>query len=72
MNQWWDKDEEKEISTIIAGGLILLGIIILNKGILFIIALILIANRVIHRFNMWTKMESQLCDVDETVASQVP
>jgi hypothetical protein len=60
MNQWWDKDEEKEISTIISGMLILLGIIILNKGILLVVAFILILNRVLHRFNLWTMMECEV------------
>lgn len=60
MNQWWDKDEEKEIAAVISGIIILAGILILNKAILFIIALILIINRVIHRFNLWTSWE---CDV---------
>jgi hypothetical protein len=60
MNQWWDKDEDKEIAAVISGILILLGIIILNKAILFVVAFILILNRVLHRFNLWTMMECEV------------
>lgn len=60
MNQWWDKDEEKEIAAVISGILILLAIIILNKTILFVVAFILILNRVLHRFNLWTLMECEV------------
>jgi hypothetical protein len=60
MNQWWDKDEEKEIAAVISGILILLAIIILNKTILFVVAFILILNRVLHRFNLWTSMECEV------------
>jgi hypothetical protein len=70
MNQWWDKDEEKEISTAVSGVLILLGILILNKGVLFIVAFILIFNRVLHRLNLWTKMESQMSE-ESTDSSSV-
>ena len=66
MNQWWDKDEDKGVAAIISGIIILIGILILNKAILFIIALILIINRIIHRFNLWTNWE---CDVSEDEVS---
>ena len=66
MNQWWDKDEDKGIAAIISGIIILAGILILNKAILFVIALILIINRIIHRFNLWTNCE---CDVSEDEVS---
>lgn len=70
MNEWWDKDEDKEVGSIIAGILILAGIIVLSKTALFIFALILITNRVLHRFNVWTSME---CGVgaDPPVASPI-
>lgn len=70
MNEWWDKDEDKEVGSIIAGILILAGIIVLSKAALFIFALILITNRVLHRFNVWTSIE---CGVgsDEPVTSPI-
>lgn len=71
MNQWWDKDEEKEIASVVAGLIILLGIMILNKGLLFFIALFFIANRVLHRCNVWTLLEGDLCEVGETASSPI-
>lgn len=71
MNQWWDKDEEKEIATTVSGILILAGIIILSKAALFIVALIFIANRVLHRCNVWTLLEGDLCEVGETPESPI-
>jgi len=72
MNQWWDKDEEKAIASVVAGLIILFGIAILSKPILFIIALFFIANRVLHRCNVWTLLEDDLCGVGETVTSPLP
>jgi len=62
MNQWWDKDEDKAPQWIVSGIIILIGILILKKPILFIIAFILIGNRIIHRFNWWTKWECSFVD----------
>ena len=66
MNQWWDKDEDKAIASVIAGLIILLGILIFNKGILFLIALFLVSNRILHRCNVWTMLE---CDISESEVS---
>jgi len=69
MNEWWDKDEEKVIASVVTGIIILVGILALNKAALFIIALFLILNRVIHRCDIWTLLE---CDLsDEPISSQI-
>lgn len=62
MNQWWDKDEDKGVTSIIAGIIILVGILILKKPFLFVIAFILVGNRIIHRFELWEKWESSWDD----------
>ena len=62
MNQWWDKDEDKAIASVVAGLIILIGIAVLNKVVLFIIALVLVSNRVLHRCNFWTLCE---CDLSQ-------
>lgn len=71
MNQWWDKDEDKEVASIVAGIIILLGILILKKPILFIIALIFIGNRVVHRFNLWTNWECNFSESQSSVLSKI-
>jgi len=58
MNQWWDKDEDKGVTAIISGIIILAWILVLKKSILFVIAFILVGNRIIHRFELWEKWES--------------
>ena len=55
MNDWWDRDEDKQVASIISAIIILLGILVLKKPILFVVALILLANRVIHRFDLRDK-----------------
>jgi len=62
MNQWWDKDEDKETTSCVAGAMILAGILLLNKGALFIVAFILVTNRIFHRFNLWTRWECTIND----------
>ena len=71
MNQWWDKDEDKEVAAVIAGFLILVGILVLKKPILFIVALVLVVNRVIHRFNLWTHWECSFAECESSVSSSV-
>ena len=72
MNEWWDKDEDKAIASVVAGLIILIGIAVLNKAVLFIIALFLVSDRVLHRCNLWTTLEGHLCEVGETVSSDMP
>ncbi len=60
MNEFWDRDEDKEVSSIISAVIILAGILILKKPILFVIALVLLSNRVIHRFDLWTTWENSI------------
>ena len=57
MNDWWDKDKDKDIASVAAVTIFLLAILVLKKSILFIFALILLTNRIIHRFGLWDKLE---------------
>jgi hypothetical protein len=77
MNDWWDRDEDKEVASIISAIIILLGILILKKPILFVVALVLLTNRVMHRFDVWDKLSISFDDsyddthYDDTVPAEV-
>lgn len=57
INNWVDRDTDKETTSVITGAIILVGILVLHKAVLFIFAAIIIANRVIHRFGYWRRWE---------------
>ena len=57
INNWVDKDADKQISSVVTGIIILVGILVLHKAYVFVFAAIIIANRVIHRFGYWRRWE---------------
>lgn len=65
INNWFDKDDEK-IGLIVFGIVFLLMILILNKAVLFIFTLAIIANGVIHRFGYWSQWELSI-GTEETI-----
>lgn len=60
INEWIDKDADKEVYSVISGIIILLAILILKKPVLFVFVLIVIVDRVLHRFNIWKKLEEKV------------
>ena len=60
INNWVDRDTDKETTSIVTGIIILVGILVLHKSFVFIFAAIIIANRVIHRFGYWRRWELRM------------